>query len=344
MKMPDFLPVPLETIADALPSFGRTLILTHVNPDPDCIGSALALMEMLRAAGGDAKIVCPTSVPAYTAFLPSLCGLTAGDLTPDPADGEAFDTVLAVDTASPAQLGELASLIPRVRFMSDHHGRGAPFAPFCIDPDASAAGEILFRLYRILREEGRIPELPDAARLLYCAVVGDTGGFQFSNTTPATHETAAFLLEELNRDAAVTGKPDTADLCRRLLATRSLNDLRARALAVRNLRLYKGGRLAAVLFTTDMLREEGLSEEDLGGAVDVPRSVDGAAVALTLRQNPADPRKFRLSSRANEDVDCAAVCALFGGGGHKRAAGATVEADTPEEAFAAAVEAFSAIV
>ena len=87
-----------------------------------------------------------------------------------------------------------------------------------------------------------------------------------------------------------------------------------------------------------------LSEEDLGGAVDVPRSVDGAAVALTLRQNPADPRKFRLSSRANEDVDCAAVCALFGGGGHKRAAGATVEADTPEEAFAAAVEAFSAIV
>lgn len=342
--MSDFPSVTLEAIADALPSFGRTLILTHVNPDPDCIGSALALREILRTAGTDAKVVCPTPPPHYTAFLPALCGLSAEDLSPDPADGEAFDTVLAVDAASPMQLGDLAAYIPRIRFMVDHHGRGVPFAPYFIDPDAAAAGEILHRLYVMLRERGVLPELPDAARLLYCAVVGDTGGFQFSNTTPNTLRTAACLLEEINRDAALTGKPDTAELCRRLLTLRSLNDLRARAMAVRNLRLYRGGRLAAVLFTTDMLREEGLTEEDLGGAVDIPRSVEGAAVALTLRQNPADPKKFRLSSRANEDVDCAAVCAAFGGGGHKRAAGCTLEADTPEEALGIAVDAFSAIV
>ncbi len=342
--MPDFLPVTLETVADALPALGKTLILTHVNPDPDCIGSALALREMLRTLGTDAKVVCPTPPPHYTAFLPSLCGLGTEDLLPNPADGERFETVVAVDVASPMQLGELAEYIPRVRFMVDHHGRGTPFAPHLIDPDAAAAGEILYRLYRHLRDNGVLPELPDASRLLYCAIAGDTGGFQFSNTTTETHRTAACLLEEINHDAARTGKPDTAELCRRLLALRSLNDLRARAMAVRNLRLYRGGRLAAVLFTTDMLREEGLAEEDLGGAVDIPRSVEGAAVALTLRQNPADPRKFKLSSRANEDVDCAAVCSSFGGGGHKRAAGCTIEADTPEEALAAAVDAFSSIV
>ena len=340
--MPDFASVTLEAIADAIPSFGRTLILTHVNPDPDCLGSALALRGMLLAMGEDAKVVCPTPPPQYTAFLPTLCGLTAEELTPDAA--EAFDTVCAVDVASPNQLGDLAAYIPRVRFMVDHHRRGEPFAPFFIDPDAAAAGEILFRLYRMLRERGRVPSLPDAARLLWCAVVGDTGGFQFSNTTPETHRTAALLLEEINRNAALTGKPDTAELCRRLLAVRSLNDLKARAMAVRNLRLYRGGRLAAVLFTTDMLREEGLTEADLGGAVDIPRSVDGAAVALTLRQNAAEPRKFRLSSRANEDADCASVCASFGGGGHKRAAGCTIEAASPEEALALAVAAFSAIV
>ena len=340
--MPDFASVTLEAIADAMPSFGRTLILTHVNPDPDCLGSALAVREMLRAMGCAAKVVCPSAVPHYIAFLPTLCGLTTEDLTPNP--GEDFDTVLAVDAASPLQLGDLAVYIPRVRFMVDHHGRGEPFAPHFIDPDAAAAGEILFRLYAMLRDNDRIPALPDAARLLWCAVVGDTGGFQFSNTTPETHRTAALLLEEINRDAAITGKPDTAELCRRLLAVRSVNDLKARAMAVRNLRLYRGGRLAAVLFTTDMLREEGLTEADLGGAVDIPRSVDGAAVAITLRQNEAEPRKFRLSSRANEDVDCASVCASFGGGGHKRAAGCTIEADSPEEALALAVAAFSAIV
>ena len=85
--MSDFPSVTLEAVADALPSFGRTLILTHVNPDPDCIGSALALREMLRASGADAKVVCPTPIPHYTAFLPALCGLTPEHLSPEPADG-----------------------------------------------------------------------------------------------------------------------------------------------------------------------------------------------------------------------------------------------------------------
>ena len=341
--MPDFPAVSVEALADALPSFGRTLILTHVNPDADCVGSALGLGEMLRVMGKETKIVCPTPLPAYAAFLPSLAGRAPEELTPDPEDADRFDTVVSVDVASPAQLGDLAAYIPRIRFMVDHHGKGVPFAPCLIDPNAAAVGEILVSLYRILRGRGILPELPDAARCLYCAVVGDTGGFQFSNTTPATHRAAAELLDVIVRDADA-GKPDPAELCRRLLTERTLTDLKARALAVKNLKLCRGGRLAAVLFTTDMLRKEGLTEEDLGGAVDIPRSVSGSAVALTLRQNPADPRKFRLSSRANTDVDCASVCASFGGGGHRRAAGCTIEADTPEEAFRIAVEAFSAIV
>ena len=342
--MAEFPALSLEALADALPSFGRTLILGHVNPDADCIGSALALSEMLRVLGKETQVVCPTPLPAYVSFLPSLMGLTPEELAPGAVDADRFDTVVSVDVASPNQLGDLAVLIPRIRFMVDHHGKGTPFAPCHVDPNAAAAGEILTSLYRLLRGRGILPGLPDTARCLYCAIVGDTGGFQFSNTTPATHRAAAELVDEISRDAALTGKPDPAELCRKLLAERSLSDLRARALAVRNLKLFCGGRLAAVLFTTEMLREEGLTEEDLGGAVDIPRSVSGAAVAVTLRQNPADPRKFRLSSRANEDVDCASVCASFGGGGHRRAAGCTIEAASPEEAFRTAVEAFSAIV
>ena len=342
--MNDTRAVTLAEIAEALSSFGRTLILTHVNPDADCIGSALALRALIRAAGGDAAVACPSPLPRYIAFLPSLTGCPQDEVLPRTADAAAYDTVLSVDVASPQQLGDLSPLTPAVRFMIDHHGRGTPFAPCLIDPGAAAAGEIIYGLYAALRENGTVGELPEAARFLYCAIVGDTGGFQYSNTTPRTHRIAALLLEEILKDAENGTSPDAAELCRKLLAERSVKELRADALTVRNLRLYENGRLAAVLFTTEDLCAEELTEEDIGNAIDIPRSAEGVAVAVTVRQNAADPKKFKISSRANEDIDCASVCASFGGGGHRRAAGCTVEADSPAEAFRQAVNAFSALV
>ena len=342
--MAEFPSVSLESIARALPECGKTLILTHVNPDADCVGSALALRELIRAAGGEARVVCPSPLPRYIAFLPILAGIAPEDMTLTGGEEDLFDTVLSVDVASAPQLGDLGFLVPRVRFMIDHHAQGTPFAPFLTDPEAAAAGEIVYALYALLRDSGTVGELPDAARFLYCAVVGDTGGFQFSNTSPATHRIAAVLLETINRDAARTGKPDTALLCRRLLAERSVKELRADALTVRNMRFFENGRLAAALFTTDMLREEGLTETDIGGAIDIPRSVEGVDIALTVRQSAADPSKFKVSSRANAECDCASVCAAFGGGGHKRAAGCTLTAPSPDEAFRTAVAAFSGLI
>ena len=327
-----------ERIAQTAGS-GKTLILTHVNPDADCIGSALGLRAVLRSLGGDADVLVPSPVPRYLAFLPALAGCKVSSPEPEELPADRFASVLSVDAASPLQLGKYAALIPEITLMIDHHGRGEPFAPYLVDPDAAAAGQIVYRLVRLLRERGILNSpLPDAARFLYCAVVGDTGGFQFSNTTPAVHRAAAELLEEMADPSP--DLPDAAELCRRLLAEKSMTALKAESLTIRNLRLYEQGRLAAVLFTRDMLREEGLTEEDIGGAVDIPRSLEGVAVALTLRQTGDDPKKFKLSSRANADLDCAFVCAGFGGGGHKRAAGATIEADTPEEALLLAVNAF----
>ncbi|MBO6052597.1 MAG: DHH family phosphoesterase [Clostridia bacterium] len=336
------LPLPTVTlgeIADAFPSFGRTLVLTHVNPDGDCIGSAFALADLIEASGGEARVVCPTPLPKRLRFLAGndeaadRTVLTAGE-----ADG--YDTILSVDVASPAQLGDLAFLIPRVRFMIDHHGLGTPFAPHLVDPKASAAGEIVSRLYALLRDRGTVSPLPDTARRLYAAIAADTGSFAFSNTTEETMRTAGELLTEINADAAETGRPDTAEICRSLFGQRTLREFHAQMHAIDGLRFFEDGRLAAVLFTQQMLADWGLTEEDIGDAVDTPRSVEGVLVALSLRQQKADPRAYKVSSRANADVDCAAVCAKFGGGGHVRAAGCTITADTPEEALAVAAAAF----
>ena len=342
--MNEFPPLTEERAADLIASAGKTLILIHVNPDADCVGSALGLRSLIRACGGDADVICPSPLPRFLAFLPALACCEIKTPAPGEIAPEDYDTVLSVDVASAAQLGIYGFLAPRTRFMIDHHGRGEPFAPCLVDPEAAAAGEILFRLYGILCGRGTVIALPEAARFFYCALVGDTGGFQFSNTTPAVHRAAAAMLEEMSADEGKPEIPDAAELCRRLLAERSMRDLRAESLTIRNLRLYEEGKLAAVLFTRDMLRAEDLEERDIGGAVDVPRSLEGVRIALTLRQSADDPKQFRLSSRANADLDCASVCAGFGGGGHRRAAGCTISADSPEEALALAVSAFSPLV
>ena len=125
---------------------------------------------------------------------------------------------------------------------------------------------------------------------------------------------------------------------------RTLKELTAQMLAIQNLRFYENGRLGAVLFTQQMLADAGLTEEEIGNVVDTPRGVEGVLIGISLRQLAADPTQYKVSSRANTEIDCAAVCANFGGGGHVRAAGCTITADDPEEALARMAEAFGAAI
>ncbi|MBR4204049.1 MAG: bifunctional oligoribonuclease/PAP phosphatase NrnA [Clostridia bacterium] len=322
----------LEEIAALLPTLEKAVILTHVNPDGDCVGSAFALKDLIRACGGDAKVVFPTPLPKRLAFLAS-----------DQVDydlPDSFGTAVAVDVASPRQLGDFETCIPSVRFMIDHHGVGTPFAPNFVDPSASAAGEIVFRLYRLLRENGSVPSMPDTARRLYAAILSDTGSFRFSNTTPATHEIAAALVDEIDRDAAVTGGADTAEINRLLFASRSMSELAADRLALENLRVFENGKLAMTAVTREELRARGLTDEDVGNMVEIPRSLDTALVALSIREEDGALHRYKVSSRANAEVNCAAVCRRYGGGGHPRAAGCTVEAADLEEAVSIVADAF----
>lgn len=332
---------PILTISEVVSGLRNTenvLILTHVNPDGDCIGAAFALKELLRAMGKKATVLNPSELPKRLRFL---CGdqesLALEDVCIDD-----FDKIISIDVASPMQLGEHAVLIPRIDWMIDHHSMGEAFAVNYIDPTASAAGEIVYAIYKELKAVGAIKTCPEAARRMYAAIVSDTGSFKFSNTTPETHIAAAELLEEINH--AEDGGMDTTDVCRSLFGQRTLKELTAQMLAIQNLRFYEDGALGVVLFTQQMLADAGLTEDEIGNVVDTPRGVEGVLVGLSLRQLAADPTQYKVSSRANAEIDCAAVCASFGGGGHVRAAGCTITAETPEEALAMMAEAFGGAV
>lgn len=325
--------VSLYSACDLIERAGKTLILGHVNPDADCLGSAFALAEAVRFCGGEADVACDGKVPDRLSFM---CGVV---LSPDAADGE-YDTVISVDVASPSQLGGFDAKIPFVKLMIDHHSTGTPYADNLIDTGASAAGEIVYGIYKELLFRGSIVRSVKILRLLYAAIVSDSGSFKYSNTTPHTHSIASELVAGIN--SAQDGGPSTDAICHLLFGRFTLREMTAKKIAIENLRLYEDGRLGVVLFTAETLADNGLDESDIGNAVETPRCIDGVLVALSIRQT--GEQTYKISSRANAEIDCASVCARYGGGGHTRAAGCTVTADSPSDAEKLAVAEFSSAI
>lgn len=309
------------------------LVLCHRNPDADTVGSALALCDVIRFLGGKAKAVCETAFPKRLAFM---CGGETGEYAPGDEDGRC---VIAVDVASPAQLGALSHLAEKTSLMIDHHGFGEPFADNLVCAEASSAGEIVTALLRRLISSGEIAPssraLADTCRRLFAAVSSDTGSFKYSNATPAAFECAAYLVAVI---AADPDGIDCADISRLLFDTRTVAELTAQRVAADKLRIYADGKLAITTITDVDCAAAGITPDDCSDSVDVPRSVAGAEVGIAIREKGSG--EYRISARSNCDFSVAAVCASFGGGGHVRAAGASVFADSAEEAEKIVREAF----
>lgn len=307
----DYRKLTAEEALERLLTPAPTCILFHVNPDADAIGSAFGLAAFLEAHGSSCYCVCANEIPERLRFLTD--GVQKSVLPASVPAEFAEARIVTVDTAAPNQLGALYELYgDRISLMIDHHERGTPYADHLIVPEAAACGEIVFDL---IAESGR--EAPEAcARLLYAAIASDTGGFRHSNVTKETHLRAAAL---------VGSGIDVAEISHLLFETKSMQILRAEQLALEHLRLYENGRIAITTISYDDKQFNKLEDEHLNTIVDVARSVAGVEVAVALRQ-PGKEGIFRASMRANADIDVAAVCAAFGGGGHKRAAGATISA------------------
>ena len=294
-----------------------TLILFHRHPDGDAIGSGFGLKLILEAMGCTAYCVCEDEIPERLRFLTE--GLQESILQENlPADF-APTQIISVDTASPAQAGILyPDYEGRFNLMIDHHAKGEMYADGYIDGHASSAGELVYRLSRELVKMGRIPAIPEGVdRLLYAAISSDTGCFRYSNASPETHRAAAALLE---------AGFDSADLNHRLFGVKSYKLLQAEKVGFDRLKLYADGKLGIVDMPFDLMEQYGFTDEHLGTLVDVARGLQGVQVAVAIRQPKAEG-VYRVSMRSSCEVDVAAICAEFGGGGHIKAAGCTITCD-----------------
>ena len=294
-----------------------TLVLFHQRPDGDAVGSAFALAVLLRALGSKAYCLCADEVPEHLSFLTADKQQSVGkDSLPK---GFENARVVTVDTASPQQLGALSEcFLERVSLMIDHHKTGTPYADGLIVPEAAATGEIVYQLFLT----AGVPLTKEASTLLYAAISSDTGCFRYSNTTENTHKVAASLV--------ATGL-DTAEINRCLFEAKSYAQMKAETAGFDRLEFFREGKVAILTFPLALRDALGVKDEHLGTLIDVARAVRGVEIAAAIRETE-EKNTYRASFRANGNYNVADMAAAFGGGGHIRAAGATVIASSVEHA------------
>lgn len=312
----------LSALCKALAQPADTLLLMHRNPDGDTVGSAFALRELLTALGSRAFCVCESEIPERLRFLSD--PIQKSVLLQAVPGSMQVTRVISVDVASPAQLGGLCERFASCTDLTiDHHETGTPFAKRgYIDGHAAATGEIVFDIVRQLLQDTPAIPLERIDPLLYAAISSDTGCFRYSNVTPQTHRRAAALLE--------TGI-DSAQINHLLLGSHSWEQLQAEAMGIRSMHTHFDGRVAVIAVSYAQRTALGLEDRHLETLVDVARSLAGVEVAIAIRQ-PTDAPVFRASLRSTGDYNVAELCAGFGGGGHAKAAGCTIQAQTVEQA------------
>lgn len=306
--MREILPLSAKEFAERLFAVERPVILTHTHPDGDTVGTAAALVRAFLESGKTAYYASEEPLPSRLSFLVE--GLPRAERL----DGM---TPIAVDIASPAQLGRLAEETAGgadVALMLDHHEVGEPFAPYYLIPGASSAGEVLLRVLRAAEDIGILTLTKEIAAPLYAAISSDTGCFRFSNATESTYLAAAGLVA-LGIDAA--------EINHRLFESKSAGQIAAEGCAASHL-CTPLPRVAGVKISRALRESLGIPLSDFETAIDVVRSLAGVEIAYVVKET--DDGLFRVSLRST-GADVASVAAVFGGGGHVRAAGCTVKAE-----------------
>lgn len=293
----------------------RSILLTGpVGPDGDSIGACLALQGVLRRRGVAATVA---GTPSYRYdWLPG-----ARDMVPDATVGADWDAVVVLDGDRhrlPPPVDQ-AFAAARVRAIVDHHGSTRPdgYTHAWLDPKASSTCAMLFdRL-----DAWGIPLDAELAQPLYTGAIFDTGGFRFSNTTPATHQMAARLL--------ATGI-DHAAIATRVMHERRISGLRLAGHVYQHATLHADGQLAIGRAPLELKERFDNVDGDLEGIVDGLVHLLGVEVGVLLVEKAPGDVKFSLRSRGRVDVAAVAQRISERGGGHVKAAGCSVSGTLDE--------------
>jgi len=302
----------LQEAARFLREHDRFLVLSHVNPDGDATGSALATAMMLEALGKEYIVANEGETPKKFSFLPRFHLLR--NLSQQPLN-ETFSAVIAVDCADRSRMGNVEALFaPGAALLNiDHHPTNDRFGSVnLIDPEAAATAEVLFEL----AQAAGISFHEELALCIYTGLLTDTGGFRYANTSPRVMEIAAKLL---------TYGVKPSEVAERCLEEITYSHVKILRRALQTLTLSHQGKIAAISVRQKDFAETGADREDVSGLVNYCRNIEGVEVGVSFVE--AEQEAVKVSMRSRDLVDVSAVAKQLGGGGHKKAAGCTLRGD-----------------
>jgi len=305
--------------AGYLEALDNVLLLTHVRPDGDTIGSAAALCRALRDCGQTAYLLPNPEITAT--YAPYAAPYWA-------PEGWQAEHIVSVDIADASLLPENAqSYRDRIELAIDHHPSQTFFARnTCLEADSAACGEIVYEIIQHLTAL-----TADIALPLYVAVSTDCGGFQYGNTTARTHRIAAALMDVV----------DVAAVNKMLFRTKSRVRLAMESRMVADMKLFDHQRVVVMEIPLSLRQEMQATDADIEELSALPALVEGTDCGVTLRE--LRPGTVKVSVRTGPRVDACALCRILGGGGHHAASGATVEG-TLDEARMAVLAAYRRVI
>lgn len=289
-------------------------LTAHINPDGDSIGSILALANLLKnEMNKQVNILIESDISSSFKFLPEI-----DNIKNNSRDIDNIDLLITLDCGNKDRLALDKNLIDSAKHIVniDHHITNDLFGDInFVDASASATGEVI---YEIIKRLGYSIS-KDIATCLYVSISTDTGSFKYTNTTSKTHLIASKLLEK---------DIDLETINIELYQNRSLEKTKLLMEAVKNLTLIKEDTVGVVAIDEGILKENNASIQDTDIIVDFIRNIDVVNLACLIR--PIDENTSKASLRSKKDIDVSKIALTFGGGGHAKAAGCTINTNVKE--------------
>ena len=295
----------LDNILEEINKAETIVILTHENPDGDAIGTGLALYNALKDYGKNPDIIIP-EYPRTFDFLPGV------DEIKKESSIEKYDLAISVDCATIKMLNGFANYFEnaKVKVSIDHHSTNTMFGDLnYVSPDAPACAQILL----VVLNYFKIEITKDIGTCILTGIITDTGGFKYSSVTAETFEFVAWLL---NKGINVS------KIYRKVLQVKTKANFELTRMAMERLEFLEDGKVAFTYITKEDEEKVNAESGDHEGIVEVGRDIESVEVSIFLRETD---KGCKVSMRSNEYVNVSDVCILLGGGGHVRAAGATMQ-------------------
>lgn len=294
----------MKKTIDVLNKCNDFILISHISPDGDTLGSAAALCLALKSMGKNATLCLDAPVPDKLSFLNKYVSFKR----PEELKDKIYECAVAIDTATKLRMGASCKFyeLSEYKLNIDHHPTNERFGYENFIVDKASTGELILSIL----EQMNICISSEIADCLFAAVSTDTNNFVYSSVTSDTFLTAAKLAE---------AGANISDLCNQIYYQRSYEATKLIAIGLSHLNLHCNGKIATLFMTLDDIYGCGAKREDCDVLVNYAREIKGVEVAAFVNEMPDGD--FKISMRSNTNVDVSAISVKYGGGGHKKASG-----------------------